>query len=134
MNEAFIPEGGRYSLGSHHPERKTVQVPKGFIAIDPGPFVACRRSRDGDVLTPADVAARWGVAHDKVLEFIKTGELAAFNVASKRSSRPQYRINESAIAAFEERRSGRDPARSVPLPKTRRRPSKASLPKAKKYF
>jgi len=86
------------------------------------------------VLTPADVAERWGVAHDKVLEFIKTGELAAFNVASKRSSRPQFRINESAVAAFEERRSGRDPARSVPPPISRGRPSKAPKTKATKYF
>ena len=56
----------------------------------------------------------WGVAHDKVLEFIKTGELEAFNVASKRSRRPQFKVTLAAVKAFQERRSGRDPARSAP--------------------
>ena len=134
MTASSIPTCGQHSLCQHDPDRANLPVPKGFVAMDPGPLTCCRRVRDGNVLTPADVAERWGVAHDKVLEFIKTGELAAFNVASKRSSRPQFRINESAVAAFEERRSGRDPARSVPPPISRRRPSKAPKTKAKKYF
>ena len=134
MTASSIPTCGQHSLCQHDPDRANLPVPKGFVAMDPGPLTCCRRVRDGNVLTPADVAERWGVAHDKVLEFIKTGELAAFNVASKRSSRPQFRINESAVAAFEERRSGRDPARSLRPPISRRRPSKVPKTKAKKYF
>jgi len=134
MTASSIPTCGQHSLCQHDPDRANLPVPEGFVAMDPGPLTCCRRVRDGNVLTPADVAERWGVAHDKVLEFIKTGELAAFNVASKRSSRPQFRINESAVAAFEERRSGRDPARSVPPPISRGRPSKAPKTKATKYF
>ena len=134
MTASSIPTCGQHSLCQHDPDRANLPVPKGFVAMDPGPLTCCRRVRDGNVLTPADVAERWGVAHDKVLEFIKTGELVAFNVASKRSSRPQFRINESAVAAFEERRSGRDPARSLRPPISRRRPSKAPKTKATKYF
>ncbi|MFM7248329.1 MAG: helix-turn-helix domain-containing protein [Planctomycetaceae bacterium] len=84
--------------------------------------------------TPAELAAMWGVAHDKVLEFIKTGELEAFNVASKRSRRPQFKVTLAAVKAFQERRSGRDPSRSAPPSAPRRRPSKPSQPTTREYF
>lgn len=84
--------------------------------------------------SPAELAAMWGVAHDKVLEFIKTGELEAFNVASKRSRRPQFKVTLAAVKAFQERRSGRDPARAVPSAEPRRSSSKKSPPSARQYF
>jgi hypothetical protein len=62
-------------------------------------------------LNPTQVAAMWGISHDKVLEFIKDGELVAFNVASKTSRRPQFKVTLAAVKAFEERRTGRDPSR-----------------------
>ena len=86
------------------------------------------------VYNPAQVAAMWGVAHDKVLEFIKTGELEAFNVASKRSRRPQFKVTLAAVKAFQERRSGRDPARSTPPVTPRRTSSKKSQPSNREYF
>ena len=86
------------------------------------------------VYNPAQVAAMWGVAHDKVLEFIKTGELEAFNVASKRSRRPQFKVTLAAVKAFQERRSGRDPARSAPPVTPRRTSSKKSQPSNREYF
>lgn len=84
--------------------------------------------------SPAELAAMWGVAHDKVLEFIKTGELEAFNVASKRSRRPQFKVTLAAVKAFQERRSGRDPARAVPPVSPRRSSSKKSQPTTRKFF
>jgi len=66
--------------------------------------------------SPAELAAAWGVSHDKILEFIKTGELEAFNVASRRS------------------RSGRDPARGIPPAAPRRSSSKKSPPSTRQYF
>ena len=134
MTASSIPTCGQHSLCQHDPDRANLPVPKGFVAMDPGPLTCCRRVRDGNVLTPADVAAMWGVAHDKVLEFIKTGELAAFNVASKRSSRPQFRVTLTAVKAFQERRSGRDPARSAPPVTPRRTSSKKPQPSNREYF
>ena len=85
-------------------------------------------------VTPAELAAMWGVAHDKVLEFIKAGELEAFNVASKRSRRPQFKVTLAAVKAFQERRSGRDPARSAPPVTPRRTSSKKPQPSNREYF
>jgi hypothetical protein len=83
---------------------------------------------------PAQVAEMWGVSHDKVLEFIKTGELEAFNVASKKSRRPQFKIPLAALQAFQQRRSGRDPARSLPPPAPRRASRKPSASTSREYF
>lgn len=83
--------------------------------------------------SPAQVAEMWGVSHDKVLEFIKTGELHAFDVASKKSRRPQFKIPGDALKAFQDRRSGRDPARSLPPPAPRRT-SRKSSPSTRTYF
>jgi len=76
----------------------------------------------------------WGVAHDKIVEFIKTGELEAFNVASKRSRRPQFKVTLAAVKAFQERRSGRDPARATPPAEPRRSSPKKSRPSTREYF
>jgi hypothetical protein len=90
----------------------------------------------GDELTflnPTQVAEMWGISHDKVLEFIKTGELEAFNVASTRSRRPQFKIPLAALKHFQERRSGRDPTRSLPPPSRRRKHTPAT-PTRRTYF
>ena len=83
---------------------------------------------------PAQVAEMWGISHDKVLGFIKSGELRAFNVASKNSRRPQFKIPSAALREFEEQRSGRDPARSVPRPSGRRPSRKSSASPTREYF
>jgi hypothetical protein len=75
----------------------------------------------------------WGISHDKVLEFIKTGELEAFNVASTRSRRPQFKIPLAALKHFQERRSGRDPTRSLPPPSPSRKHTPAT-PTRRSYF
>lgn len=85
-------------------------------------------------LNPAQVAEMWGISHDKVLEFIKTGELEAFNVASTRSRRPQFKIPLAALKHFQERRSGRDPARSLPPPSPSRPHRRCSATKPPEYF
>jgi excisionase family DNA binding protein len=55
-------------------------------------------------LTPPEVARLWGVSHDKVLAWIRSGELRAIDVATKRDGRPQYRIDIEELNAFEQRR------------------------------
>lgn len=84
-------------------------------------------------LTPAELAAIWRVSHDKVLEFIRTGELTAFNVASSRSRRQRFRIALAAVTEFEARRSACDAARRLSPALTRRTIGKRS-PQPHNYF
>jgi len=50
---------------------------------------------------PTALAKHWGVCVDKVLRFIHDGELPAFNVASRQSTVPRYRISLDAVCGFE---------------------------------
>jgi len=84
-------------------------------------------------LNPRQVATMWGIFHDKVLEFIRTGELNAFNVASKNSRRPQFKITLDAVKAFELLRAGGDPSRMSP-PAPRRTVQNRSAPQQKQWI
>jgi hypothetical protein len=108
------------------PSTNRPRKPRG-VSVPPAPT--------GDTIfyNPAQVAQMWGISHDKVLEFIRTGELDAFNVASKSSRRPQFKIPAAALQAFQEQRPGRDPARSLP-PRPPRASQKSSQPKTREYF
>ena len=68
-------------------------------------------------LTPPQLAKEWGVSPDKVVAFIRSGELRAIDISSNRGSpRPRYLIDIDDLRAFEA-------ARAVipPQPKTKRR-------------
>jgi Helix-turn-helix domain len=71
--------------------------------------------------TPPEVAKRFRVNADKILGFIRRGELRAMNVAANLSGRPRYRIALADVQAFETRRQ----AGSVPV--TRRRGPKTEI-------
>lgn len=58
-------------------------------------------------LTPPEVARRYGVAPQKVLAWIRSGELAAVNVASCMTGRPRYAVSPAALAEFEAARAAR---------------------------
>lgn len=122
------PDGNRPDADSSVPRPRTPRKPRGVPATPAaaGPALA--------FLNPAQVAEMWGVSHDKVLEFIRTGELEAFNVASKKSRRPQFKIPLAALKAFQEQRAGRDPARSIPHATSRRTSRKSSSPTRRDYF
>lgn len=77
-------------------------------------------------LTPRAVARQYGVAADKVLHWINTGQLRAFNGATDPDGqRPRWLIDVDDLSAFEERRA------ATPSPKvTRRRTATAG----KDYF
>ena len=113
------PEGGHPDDGPSHAPR-TSRKPRGVPEATAG-----GTGQEPAFLNPAQVAELWGISHDKVLAFIRSGELEAFNVASRRSSRPQFKIPRAALQAFQERRSGRDPARATP-PAPRRAARKSS--------
>ena len=70
-------------------------------------------------ITPPELAKRYGVSPDKVLGWIRNGELRAINVATKPGGRPRWRISESDIELFEVRRA----AVTTKTTRRRRRPA-----------
>jgi len=68
-------------------------------------------------LTPPQVGRRLAVSPDKVIGWIRNGELRAVNVVGSLGSRPRWRIDPADLAAFEARRS----AGPTPKPVRRRR-------------
>jgi hypothetical protein len=56
-------------------------------------------------LTPPKVARRYGCTPEKVLAWIRAGELRAINIATKRGGRPRYVIDVADLAAFENMRA-----------------------------
>ncbi len=80
-------------------------------------------------LTPPQLAKLWGVSADKIVSFIKSGELRAIDVSSNRGSvRPRYLIDRRDIEAFEASRAVVPPAAK---PKRRRRRCDSAI---KEYF
>ena len=96
---------------------------------------AARGPKRAGHFVPRELAARWGVCVDKVLNFIRSGELQAFNVASKTSKRPRYRISISEVERFEqETRAAASPVQTPPEAPRRYRDSTRSGSAPKTYF
>jgi hypothetical protein len=55
-------------------------------------------------LTPPQLAKLWGCSVQKIIWFIRSGELRAITLATSRSGRPRYAIDLDDIAAFERAR------------------------------
>lgn len=68
----------------------------------------------------ADLCRRWKVGPDKILGFLRRGELIGVNLATNLSARPQWRITPESVELFELRRS------SAPPPKPARRKRNAT--------
>ena len=77
-------------------------------------------------ITPPEVAKRYGVSAETVLDWIRSGELRAINVARKSATRPRYRVDISDLDEFER---GRQVAVT-----TRRRNRRKSQPAVHEYF
>lgn len=60
-------------------------------------------------VTPREVARRYGISQEKVLNMIRSGELRAINVACRSSSRPRYRIGEDDLIVWENSRLAAQP-------------------------
>jgi excisionase family DNA binding protein len=61
-------------------------------------------------LTPPAVAEQLGVDAAKVITWIRSGELAAANVATRVGGIPRWRIGQNDLDAFLERRKSPAPA------------------------
>jgi len=66
--------------------------------------------------TPPRLAKRWGIKVQRILQWIRSGQLAAVNLGDGRL-RPRWKIPPSAIEAFESVRA----SRPAPKPAPRRR-------------
>lgn len=67
-------------------------------------------------LTPPEVARRWRISPEKVIAWIRKGELPAIDVSSRPGvRRPRYRIDPADLGQFEQTR------RVLPLAKSQRR-------------
>ncbi len=72
-------------------------------------------------LTPPELAKIWRCKPQKIIDFIRSGELKAFDISANRSSvKPRYRIPESSITEFEYSRSGAT-KKSVSRPRKKKR-------------
>jgi hypothetical protein len=67
--------------------------------------------------TPRELACRWRISADKVRAFVRSGELAALNLATARCGKPRLVITPEAVAAFERGRQAAPP----PAPAKRRK-------------
>ena len=67
------------------------------------------RTSDINWLTPPQIAERLAIGSDKVLTWIRNGELRAVNVAERISGRPRWRISESAFEEFLKSRESSPP-------------------------
>ncbi len=81
------------------------------------------------MLTPPEVAKRWGVAADKVLQLIHSGQLRGVNLAVNPKGRPRYRIALAEIERFEEAR-----ATIPPVPKQLRSRRRREVTGGKEFF
>jgi hypothetical protein len=85
-------------------------------------------TRHGARRTPRQVAELYAVDVGKVLGWIHSGQLRAISVAARVGGRPRWRIDESDLLAFEQRREA---VPTSPAPKPKRRPK---LEKVVQYF
>lgn len=71
--------------------------------------------------TPPQVAKRLAVSAPKIIGWLECGELRGVNLAAKTGGRPRYRISESDLAEFLERRTA---SLAPPAPRRRRKSAK----------
>jgi hypothetical protein len=76
-----------------------------LIRTRPDPVQFARPATQKRRYTPPALAKLWGVKPDKVIGFIRRGELQAINIGTNPNGRPRFLISEEAIAAFEARRA-----------------------------
>jgi hypothetical protein len=69
-------------------------------------------------LSPPTLARRWGVSPDKVIGWIRTGQLRAINAAASPTGRPRWLIDEADVKLFEQQRTAQP--RHAPAPRRRK--------------
>jgi excisionase family DNA binding protein len=78
------------------------------------------QEQNAEFFTPPQLAKRLGVDSDKVLRWIRSGQLVAVDMVTTQGGRPRYRISLEEVLAFEKRRTVSKP----PSPSPRKKPPK----------
>lgn len=79
-----------------------------------------------EFLTPPQVGELLGVGHDKILTFIRSGELSAVNLAARcGGKRPRWRISRDDLDDFLRRRRS-TPPRPEPTRRLRKKPAEVT--------
>lgn len=66
-------------------------------------------------LTPREIAQQWGIAPEKVIGWIRAGELRAINAATRMGGQPRYLVDVADLADFElGRQAGPDRPKKAP--------------------
>jgi hypothetical protein len=56
-------------------------------------------------MTPPQLAERWAVSPDKVIAWLRSGQLRGFSAATNPTGRPRWRIAVADVLAFEQSRA-----------------------------
>ena len=64
-------------------------------------------------ISPPALAAQWGIDVQKILTWIRSGELRAVNLATDRNGRPRYAIDVADVQVFELSRQVQPPPPKV---------------------
>ncbi len=86
------------------------------------------QTTENEVITVKEYAQRLGIAGDKILAWIRAGELQALNVATRNTGRPRYRLMPEAIERFERARSTAVISLPSPARRRKRRRTRADVP------
>jgi hypothetical protein len=62
---------------------------------------------------PRDLCRRWRVGLDRIMGWIRRGELRALDMSSSRSGRPRFVVTPESLAEFEARRTTTPPPKTV---------------------
>lgn len=71
-------------------------------------------------LTPPEIARLWGITPDKVLCWIRSGELRAIDASTSQGERPRYLVDIDDLATFELSRSTAPKAEAKPARRSRK--------------
>jgi hypothetical protein len=71
-------------------------------------------------LRPPEIARLYGVSPDKVITWIRSGELRAINIATRVGGRPRFLVDAADLAAFEIRRQSHSKMTTTQRPRRQR--------------
>ena len=101
-----------------------VLLPKSAVGEETRPMADTISPTSGAVptryMSPPEVARLLGVGETKVLGWVKSGELAAVNLAAKTLGRPRYRISPQALDDFLAGRQANPPEEAPARPRLRK--------------
>jgi hypothetical protein len=114
--EQALKEAAGY-LGSLMPRRKASADSDSAEDEEPQEQTSKSEDKAPKFFTPPQLAEEFGVDADKILGWIRSGQLVAVDMVATQGGRPRYRISAEEAQAFQKRRSSAPPPKSPPRTK-----------------